>query len=1090
MDTSTTPSYDRAMIEVGMDMDINSGVHSKQQLSAKRIKKGECPSCGIKLFKVVGLMFGKKRVPLNTQGQVREGRCLACRPVAAPVDHSNEFWARKGGSGIPREVQEKSTQDDSTCISGVTLEHHFSLGEESSQGSLTLAELKRVGRRPGASFGEDCADDQPRLPRRSPTTTLQHQEQQVLEPQHAVNDTVPVPVLQKSIRVLHDHSSKPNRPPLPTPIHRPLDPSEPFHLSDDEEETKTEISAPEVPPYPPWTDSEDEDKQVLASSANLCDLVGLEKGQGSSDPKDIFFDSSEMCDLVGLEENGLDNFPKPPNKSQYKDIHVDPESLQSDEEDTKPPAQRRRRRRPNTPQSVHVVKNARESLPLADTRGRAPGQRQTTKKTRVQEPRPQSQPVITQPDTEIPSLVRRLERDPSVLSDLTGILWSNPSGKETFVKLNGVETLTKLIWADMSDSSVQEPAMHLLLALVASHDADPANDLLLGEPANGVIDALLVVMQVLLENETIQECGCRILGCLAMASATHLRVNDGTLSGAVQIVASALKTHSSSQVIQECGMQTLFYQISYSMSADSNKRALIKSGAPASILAALKNEIFESAVAEWAVLLYWSLSQDIASLLPSALEVLEELVLLVRGLYKDQDYIELLTAAVGTIVNLVKAEENHKSIDATDLVVLAVQLIQSQKDDVRIVAECCGLIANLTSISSDMMDPVTEMGGLAAIVQSVLDYPENEILFENALRSVACLSVCSIAAREVLADDTMLSHLIKWCRLHDTSATTEEMLCTVLSSVFAVTRSFDVALIGKAIGAICYILQAHPESTKVQEAGCFALRSLSNHNGASDFLVRTNALELVLAAMARFEHKRVLQLNGCCVLWNFSSAGGRKDNALDRLEVIDCIVKVMQNHLEAAEVLEMACGCLTSVVHGSMPRKTKLAQVSGVDAVACCFVMNADNPVLLANAGGLLSTLSTNPFLTEKIIHAQGLSLVVDAMRCNGSSLDVLLAGSAFLRNVIVISPEHAAETISAAPSVLSGMTRSADPTFMSTACSFLWAISALSAEGRRKILALDGVAILMNTMEEYSDVPLVLDAALGAINQLALTSG
>jgi hypothetical protein len=151
---------------------------------------------------------------------------------------------------------------------------------------------------------------------------------------------------------------------------------------------------------------------------------------------------------------------------------------------------------------------------------------------------------------------------------------------------------------------------------------------------------------------------------------------------------------------------------------ESIKLVLVQ-GESSGILRSLKNEKFESTVAEWACKFSWSLSQDIVAMIPSTQEVLEEMVLLIRGLSQNTDYVELLRAAVGSIATLVKVEHYQEEINATEYVMLALDLIQFQCEDACIAIECCCLIGNLAVLSSDM-DAVTNSGGVQRIVDTIL----------------------------------------------------------------------------------------------------------------------------------------------------------------------------------------------------------------------------------------------------------------------------------------------------------------------------------------------------------------------------------
>jgi hypothetical protein len=922
----------------------------------------------------------------------------------------------------------------------------------------------------------------------------------------------------------------------------------------EEEEAKTEIEAPDGPSYPPWIGAR-EAEDIFVQSSNLCDLVGLENPRGSEDPKEIFFNSSDMCDLALHEQNSPDynnTYPKA-ETSRYKEIHIDPESLfssdeddssdmcdlalheqnspdynnpypkadtsryteihidpeslfSSDEDDMKPAAQpvvkrqshsqsrNQRRVVPDTEQDMDLVLQKSTDTELKHQKGWSPlAYLGVTKK-----PEPIPEPLLLSREAEIPPLLRRLEMNGidwdtrlSVLCDLILILWtSGVSAKETFIECKGVESITKLMWADMSDSSIQELVVQLLLALTASVDADPVNDVLKGERIDSTIDALMIVMQVLVDNETIQEYGCRIFSCLAAASSVSPGVSDGTLCGAVQTVVNALDAHPQSQSIQECALQALFHMCAYSKNADSNKLALVK-GESNGILLALKNEAFESpTVAEWACKLYWSLSQDRVDMIPSSQEVIEEMLHLIRGQHQNTDFVELLTAAVGTIANMVKVEHNQERIDATGSIMLALDLIQFQQEDVRIIIECCCLIGNLAELSPDM-DVFAEEGGVNLMVDAILRFPDNEVLYEEAVRALACLSIRSNTAKKALCEPGVLANTIQLCRGDETPAHVHEMVCTLLSSIFASNDSSPGAdLAFDAVESVCFAMRAHPQSLNVQDAGSFALRNLSHQNDNVCRLLGKQALRPLIAAMIRFEHHRPIQLNGCCILWNIGSRVDKEEAVFDELKCVECIVKVIQNHLEEAEVLEMACGALWSLIYNCNTRKERLLGAGGVDAVACLFFMHPHTATLLENAGGVFSSLSASASSSGAITSNQGIGIMVDTMRNNGSSVLVLQTGTLFLRNMILICSEDCwAEAERAITSVMNKMRETTDEGFQAEACNFLWVLSALSENGKSKILALDGITILMETLEKYSAVVSVTTAALGAFAALSISS-
>jgi len=61
--------------------ELEAEFREQRKLAAKRDRRGECKSCGRKIFQVVGGLLGKKKIPLNVEDKVLKGRCLDCFPL-------------------------------------------------------------------------------------------------------------------------------------------------------------------------------------------------------------------------------------------------------------------------------------------------------------------------------------------------------------------------------------------------------------------------------------------------------------------------------------------------------------------------------------------------------------------------------------------------------------------------------------------------------------------------------------------------------------------------------------------------------------------------------------------------------------------------------------------------------------------------------------------------------------------------------------------------------------------------------------------------------------------------------------------------
>lgn len=109
------------MENLGSDFNQTGSVMSPQELAAMRKKRGECPTCGNKLFKKK--VF--KMTPLNIPGQVNNGRCLKCNPDrGAPVrPTSGKALTNIGGPSLagtgPRAPAQLSSMAAVTMVASV-----------------------------------------------------------------------------------------------------------------------------------------------------------------------------------------------------------------------------------------------------------------------------------------------------------------------------------------------------------------------------------------------------------------------------------------------------------------------------------------------------------------------------------------------------------------------------------------------------------------------------------------------------------------------------------------------------------------------------------------------------------------------------------------------------------------------------------------------------------------------------------------------------------------------------------------------------------------------------------------------------------
>ena len=222
--------------------------------------------------------------------------------------------------------------------------------------------------------------------------------------------------------------------------------------------------------------------------------------------------------------------------------------------------------------------------------------------------------------TYIPGIIRQLvSRDSDArirgeaFRSLADLIWKNGDEAKLMVQNNhGIESVVECMWEDLGNPTVQTAAVDLIFALSACSEDDMGRDIFMGGSARNAIDALLISMQTHISVESLQRSGCGALGCLASASKENERVDDGTLSGAVSCVASAMDAHRKSVEVQKWGLWALYCQCVLSHNAENSQMNLAKGATEAGgmdvIPRAMSLNETDMMALQWGCKLYWSLS--------------------------------------------------------------------------------------------------------------------------------------------------------------------------------------------------------------------------------------------------------------------------------------------------------------------------------------------------------------------------------------------------------------------------------------------------------------------------------------------------
>lgn len=724
---------------------------------------------------------------------------------------------------------------------------------------------------------------------------------------------------------------------------------------------------------------------------------------------------------------------------------------------------------------------------------------------------------VKKPSKDIPLLLRHLQNSSTqdhetALLRLTECIWDQgPPAKHQFIANNGIKLLAVTMWADMMIPSAERSAAELFLALVStsSHIGSdtpstiaPSVTFLGNEDTEDLIDALLITMQTLIVDEELQQVGCRILCCLA--SVVNDNGNDGTRSGACLAVLNAMDVHRSSDSVQEWGMRALYNQCVLSKHSDANKATFLTSKLDTSgvmgadilerLLVSGVHHLRNGGVLEWVCRLSWCLTASttwMSKVFDVRMDALRELLhILEQCRSLDDASPQLQEAVLGTIANLAKVAHYKSFLGTSDVVLLILDTMHGNKEFVEVQIEASNVIANISCLLSPLeKEEIVDAGAVRTIVGAMFAFPRDKhALQEPALRALVGLAVDSEIAKEEICEYETLSVLMNLCRHDETSIVLQqELLCTLLASLYSSERLSSKALQCDSLGALTSAAAAYRNSEKIQGMACLAYRNVSRNVENLDSLIRCNAIGFAVSAMLIYGLAKPIVGNACSILWNIGAGTEYGHQEIAQTKAINCIVNAIQTHMEAPEVIEVACGALWVLIHRSrILREQFVDSECGVESVTCTLVMHPRAPVLLEMACGVLALSSANSRGTAAAVVSDGVGNVLDTMRINPKSTNILQHGAHFLRNTI--NSHHtfisdAAGVLSVLIDALKAFPR--EETFLSEACHFLWTIAELSFDAKSKIVALDGIPVLLSIMDPDDCNPIVRDAAFGAFKEL-----
>eukprot|EP00529_Nitzschia_sp_RCC80_P004281 CAMPEP_0113456238 /NCGR_PEP_ID=MMETSP0014_2-20120614/8784_1 /TAXON_ID=2857 /ORGANISM="Nitzschia sp." /LENGTH=920 /DNA_ID=CAMNT_0000347685 /DNA_START=806 /DNA_END=3568 /DNA_ORIENTATION=+ /assembly_acc=CAM_ASM_000159 len=676
----------------------------------------------------------------------------------------------------------------------------------------------------------------------------------------------------------------------------------------------------------------------------------------------------------------------------------------------------------------------------------------------------------------------------NALQDLSNILYSSgPKDRELIVEQKCVEILTSAMWTEIDNPRIQHAALQCILAMAASPDGEATSDMLANQ--DSVCDAVLFSMQMHSSVPEIQLRGCNIFACLASASSENRSMSDGSLSGAVTMVVNAMAIHSSTVDIQKAGIQALNNQCFLSLHAEANKRSLMdtKAGGGLSGVGILLRCIElchdDCLAVELACRVVWCLtsSQDLWKVIVhSEIDDLQRLLIPVcqEQMTNPKSSASLVEAANGIIGNFAKDENTHAELREANAIKLVMDSIRCHPGHDGVKKEALLAIANL-STSADCRDDIISQGALPFIFKILDDADNDPEPIADALRAVVAMAATTASRKSIFTKRTLA--IINRLTTEYNNADVLEICCALITKMTLDSELMLVAAENDVIEMLRRTIEKSPEA-KVTNAALLAFRNMSCCSPFIQPLVEFDAITTILSAMEKYPESNAIQTNACCFLWNVAQKGVECQR-----DEVEFIVKAMQSHLESADLLEMACGTLWNIVEHSSDGRKHVIESGAIEVLAAIMMMHPDTTATLQQACGVLSNITTDSDAAQAIVNAQGVNIVAETMRNNNTATELLELGCLTLRNLIFVFPDRSDEAGIAIATVINAMQKDIDSiSFHREACNLIWILTYHSPENLSKVLALDGLTVLMKSMEQYSEDEEIQQAALAAFNQLA----
>lgn len=250
--------------------------------------------------------------------------------------------------------------------------------------------------------------------------------------------------------------------------------------------------------------------------------------------------------------------------------------------------------------------------------------------------------------------------------------------------------------------------------------------------------------------------------------------------------------------------------------------------------------------------------------------------------------------------------DNRSSINILGGVELALDAIRQRHDDVLVMSNACGLLANL-ALNNTVIDKLMDCEN-SNLIMSCL---HSHIGYVDVIHPVCCLLGNMHLATNANIDKFMtlekMRDLAAALRAHGEKTAIAESICFLLHKCSRRKRHFHdvwIAVVDIVEVEVLRVLHCHHDNLYIARHGCAVLRS-----GGATILV----LEAVLNAIRAPNSDAAVVVNGCEALHCMANDNFNFKRTMVTHGTISIVVGALQLHALSEAVVEVGCAVLYSL---------------------------------------------------------------------------------------------------------------------------------------------------------------------------------